>query len=257
MAKKEKPLEVSCVDCKVNACFPDINVSKGGKRKPPPYCPANAQKEAGDKAIAKYAGETHRFARSTTLVENSCYLMHDDGSAVLPMVTLHPRAEELIILAHVHGCKKLGIAFDIDLQDIAKLYTEILEKNGFKVVSVCSKAAAMTADEIGITGKKAGSKTDGKGTINNGVVMAELLNSEKTDMNILIGLGVGQDSLFYKYAKAFSVPLMIRDRVYGGATMESIYQSFNSWGFRNYTDDITNGFEFMRENMVKKAGVEI
>ena len=91
MAKKKKTLEVSCVDCKVNACFPDINVSKGGKRKSPPYCPSNAQKEVGDKAIAKYAGETHRFARSTTLVENSCYLMHDDGSAVLPMVTLHPR----------------------------------------------------------------------------------------------------------------------------------------------------------------------
>lgn len=248
MGKKKKPLEVSCVDCKVHACFPDINVTKGGKRKPPPYCPAVAQKEVGEKALAKYAGETHRFARSTTLVENSCYLMHDDGSAVLPMVTLHPRAEELIILAHVHGCKKLGIAFDIDLQDIAKLYTEILEKNGFRVVSVCSKAAAMTADEIGIA--------DGKDTINNGIVMAELLNSEKTDMNILIGLGVGQDSLFYKYADAFSVPLMIRDRVYGGATMEGMYQCFNSWGSRNYSDAINNGFEFMLGNMVKKESIK-
>ena len=44
------------------------------------------------------------------------------------------------------------------------------------------------------------------------------------------------------------------DRGYGGATMEGIYQCFNSWGNRNYGDEITNGFELMRSSWVKREG---
>jgi uncharacterized metal-binding protein len=45
------------------------------------------------------------------------------------------------------------------------------------------------------------------------VVQAILLDEEKTDFNILVGLCVGHDSLFFKYSKAFTTVPMVKDRV--------------------------------------------
>lgn len=254
--RKKKKKEVSCTDCKAWACFPDVSIKKTWKRGAPPYCPANAQEEVCEKAKAKYSGETWKFARNTTLIENGCYAIRPDtGTAALPMITLHPRAEEIIMLAKVSGFKKLGLAFCIEMQKEASLYTDILEKNGFEVAAVCCKAGGIPKEEMGITKEKKLIGPDSEETICSGLIMAELLNSENTEMNILMGLCVGQDVLFYKYADAFTVPFVIKDRVYGGATMEGLYQCFNSWGNRNYSDEITNGFELMRLAWLKREGV--
>lgn len=254
-SRKRKIEEVSCVDCKAWACFPDVSTAKTGRRGPPPYCPANTQKDVCEQALAKYSGKTLEFARNVALIENACYAINPNtGSATLPMITMHPRAEENIMLAKVAGYQKLGIAFCLELQKEAELYTDILKKNGFEVVSVCCKAGGISKKEIGVTEEEKLYGPSSEETICSGLIMAELLNSEKTEMNILMGLCVGQDTLFFKYAEAFSVPFVIMDRVYGGATMEGIYQCFNSWGNRNYADEITNGFELMRSAWVEPKG---
>ena len=140
----------------------------------------------------------------------------------------------------------------MELHREAELYTDILEKNGFEVASVCCKAGGIPKEEIGITEAEKLYGPGSEETICSGLIMAELLNRENTDMNILMGLGVGQDTLFYKYAEAFTVPFVVVDRVYGGATMEGVYQCFNAWGFRNYTSEITNGFGLMRSASLKR-----
>jgi hypothetical protein len=100
--EKKELLEVSCVDCKAWACFPDVSTVKKGRREPPPYCPSNAQREVCEQALTKYTDKTLEFARSAALIENACYAIDaNTGTAVLPMVTLHPRAEEIIMLAKV------------------------------------------------------------------------------------------------------------------------------------------------------------
>ena len=38
----------------------------------------------------------------------------------------------------------------------------------------------------------------------NPILQAKLLNRAKTDLNVVIGLCVGHDSLFYKYAEALT-----------------------------------------------------
>jgi len=252
---EKEPSKVSCVDCKAWACFPDVSKAKTSRREPPPYCPARAQKEVCEEALAKYNGKTLEFAHNVALIENSCYALDPESkSVVLPMITMHPRAEEIIMLAKVSGYKKLGLAFGIELQQEAKLYTDILENNGFEVVSVCCKAGGVPKDKIGITKDEKLHGPDSKETMCSGLIMAELLNSENTDMNIMMGLEVGQDALFYKYAKAFTIPFVIIDRIYGGATMEGVYQCFNSWGFRNYTEEVDNGFGLMRSSMLAREG---
>lgn len=253
--RKKKRTETSCADCKAWACFPDVSTAKAGRREPPPYCPSKAQKDVCEQALSKYSGKTLEFARNAALIENACYAIDPDtGTAVLPMITMHPRAEENIMLATISGYKKLGVAFCLELQKEAELYTDILKKNGFEVVSVCCKVGRISKEEIGVADEEKLYGPGSEESMCSGLIMAELLNSEKTDMNILMGLCVGQDTLFFKYAEAFSVPFVIMDRVYGGATMEGIYQCFNSWGYRNYTDEINNGFGLMRSTWIEPKG---
>jgi len=250
---KKKPANVSCVDCKAWACFPDVSKAKTSRREPPPTCPAKVQKDVCEGALAKYSGKTLEFAHNVALIENGCYFLDPESkSAVLPMITLHPRAEEIIMLAKVSGYRKLGLAFGMELQQEARLYTDILENNGFEVVSVCSKAGGVFKDKIGVTPEEKLYGPDSKETMSSGLIMAEILNSEQTDMNIMMGLEVGQDALFYKYAEAFTIPFVVMDRIYGGATMEGVYQCFNSWGFRNYTEEVDNGFGLMRASMLER-----
>ena len=44
-------------------------------------------------------------------------------------------------------------------------------------------------------------------------MQAELLNREHTDLNVVVGLCVGHDSLFYKYSDAPVTTAVTKDRV--------------------------------------------
>jgi uncharacterized metal-binding protein len=52
-----------------------------------------------------------------------------------------------------------------------------------------------------------------------------ILNDEKTDFNILVGLCVGHDSLFFKYSDAFTTVLVAKDRVLGHNPAGALYTS--------------------------------
>lgn len=46
----------------------------------------------------------------------------------------------------------------------------------------------------------------------NPILQARLLNEARTDLNVVIGLCVGHDSLFYKYSEAYATTLVTKDR---------------------------------------------
>ena len=50
-------------------------------------------------------------------------------------------------------------------------------------------------------------------SICNPIMQAKILNNEKTDLNVAIGLCVGHDSLFIKYSDAPVTVLVAKDRV--------------------------------------------
>jgi len=56
-------------------------------------------------------------------------------------------------------------------------------------------------------------------------VQAKLLNAAGTDLNILMGLCVGHDSMFYKYSEALVTTLVSKDRVLAHNPVAAIYQS--------------------------------
>ena len=74
----------------------------------------------------------------------------------------------------------------------------IFREHGFEVFGVCCKAGAVPKTDLGIDEK---CSAVGKAACNP-ILQAKVLNEAKTDLNVVVGLCVGHDSLFYKYSDA-------------------------------------------------------
>ncbi len=59
----------------------------------------------------------------------------------------------------------------------------------------------------------------------NPIFQARVLNHERTDFNIMVGLCVGHDSLFLKFADAPCTVLAVKDRVTGHNPLAAIYNA--------------------------------
>ena len=57
----------------------------------------------------------------------------------------------------------------------------------------------------------------------NPILQAKLLNRAKTDLNVVVGLCVGHDSLFYKYSEALTTTAVTKDRVLGHNPVAALY----------------------------------
>ena len=189
--------------------------------KGPTNCPTVTKSEVIKQAIAKYDDpEMKEFARQASIQEFECYMNLPSGRT-----PINPRVEEVAQFAKKMGYKRLGIAFCVGLMEEARLLTKILENRGFDVVSVCCKAGAIPKERIGITEEQ---KIAGPGiweSMCSPIAQAEILNNEGSDFNIAVGLCVGHDSLFFKYAHAPTTVLIAKDRVFGHNPAAGLYLS--------------------------------
>jgi uncharacterized metal-binding protein len=55
---------------------------------------------------------------------------------------------------------------------------------------------------------------------------ATILNKENTDLNIVIGLCVGHDTLFYKHSTAPVTTLVVKDRILAHNPLGYIYSGY-------------------------------
>ena len=189
--------------------------------KGPPYCPTLARSEVIKKALAEYdKPEVREFARQASIQEFECYRNLPEGRT-----PVNPRVEEVAQFARKMGYNKLGIAFCGGLREEAQILTRILKNRGFEVVSVCCKAGAVPKERIGITKEQKISGPEVWESMCNPIGQAEILNSEGTEFNIAVGLCVGHDSLFLKYAHALTTVLIAKDRVLGHNPAGALYLS--------------------------------
>jgi uncharacterized metal-binding protein len=56
-------------------------------------------------------------------------------------------------------------------------------------------------------------------------MQAEVLNREKTDLNVMVGLCLGHDILFINNSKADVTPMVVKDRVTGHNPIAALYTS--------------------------------
>ena len=59
----------------------------------------------------------------------------------------------------------------------------------------------------------------------NPIAQAMLLNEQETEFNVVVGLCVGHDSMFFKYAKALSTTLIAKDRALAHNPAGALYCS--------------------------------
>ncbi|MDD4875709.1 MAG: DUF1847 domain-containing protein [Dehalococcoidales bacterium] len=186
-----------------------------------PNCPTKTRQETIQKTLVEYdKPEIKEFARQASIQEFEGYINLPEGST-----PRNPRVEEVIQFAKKMGYKKLGMAFCHGLRHEAAILNTILENRGFTVISVCCKVGGTPKEAIGITEEQ---KIAGPGqweTMCSPIAQAEILNSEEVEFNIVMGLCVGHDSLFFKYAKAPITVLIAKDRVFGHNPIMGIYQS--------------------------------
>ena len=211
--------EVECGACTRMVCYSEHYLEG------PDNCPTKTKAEFIRQTVREYdAPEVKEFARQASIQESECYMSMPEGS-----VTRHPRVEEVIQFAKKMGYEKLGVAFCVGLRDEAHILNTILENRGFEVISVCCKVGGTPKESIGIKEEeKIVTKFRGPGhyeSMCSPITQAEILNDAGTEFNILVGLCVGHDSLFFKYAKAPVTVLVAKDRVFGHNPAAALYQA--------------------------------
>ena len=207
--KKEKQPAASyphsCTDCGVVNC---------GKRnsKYPDFClTAKLSEDEIAKVVKLYTDEkeNRKIAIASAEVEGEFY-----GK--------YTRVEEIMAVARRIGAKKIGIATCAGLIEESRIFARILKLNGFDVYGAACKVGSVDKVTIGLEEKY----TCRTGPVMcNPILQAKLLNKAKTDFNVVVGLCVGRDSLFYKYSKALCTTLITKDRVLAHNPAGALYQS--------------------------------
>ena len=199
-----------CATCEVppkeRSCM--TPAGKGGRK-----CPTLGAKKLREKARLEYKGDDLReFARQASIQEAECYADRDKRPYLMHPVK--PRMLEVMEFAGKMNYKKLGLVFCAGLVKEAATVAQILETHGFEVVSVVCKVGAVPKQEIGLTDEEQVFR-GGHESMCNPVLQAMIVNEAATDFNILLGLCVGHDSMYFKYATAPTTVLAVKDRVAG------------------------------------------
>lgn len=133
------------------------------------------------------------------------------------------RVEEVILFAKKIGAKKVGIASCMGLRNESKVFAKALQAKGIE--SVCTVFCKVG----GVDKTKAGIPDDvkvhpgGHESICNPIVQAKIMNDEGTDLNVIVGLCVGHDTLFIKHSEAPVTYLVVKDRVLGHNPVAALY----------------------------------
>ncbi len=191
-----------CARCGHLAC------RSGEPERYPPDCPSLGVKEQD--VLDLYADEDDAMlVRAAARVEIRGYCKKT-------------RIEEIMDFARECGFQHLGVAFCIGLRREAAVVVRVLEANGFTVDSVLCKNGSLPKEAIGIADADKLSPGTYEPTCNP-IGQARALEKAGTQLNIMLGLCVGHDSLFVKYSAAPVTILAAKDRVLGHNPLAAVY----------------------------------
>lgn len=218
--------------------------------KGPTWCPTRKEKKALKEALEEYDDpDVKEFARMASVQEGSCYAYRDAKPFV--MIPTKTRLEELIEFSQRMGYKRLGMAFCGGLTHEASILSEILEKNGFELVTVSCKVGGIAKERIGVEDKEK-IRIGEFEPMCNPITQAKILNKAKTDFNIMLGLCIGHDSLFLKYIEGLTTVFAVKDRVTGHNPMATLYTSCSY--YQRMMKMEFGSLEEMKKRLVSKSG---
>ena len=120
------------------------------------------------------------------------------------------RLREIMEFSKKMGYKKLGLAFCKGLKNEAHITSKILRQNGFIVASVICKTGGYDKNSIGIKYKVHEGEFE---PMCNPIAQAKFLEKAGTEFNIVLGLCVGHDSVFFKNSHVPATVFAVKDRV--------------------------------------------
>ena len=156
------------------------------------------------------------------LEKENMMLAHESALVEAEGYCQQTRVEEIITFAKKCGYKKLGVAFCVGLAKEAKVFASILRHHGFEVESVICKSGSIPKNFIGISNEEQVRPCTYE-PMCNPIGQAKFLSAAKTELNILLGLCVGHDSLFIKHSDAPVTVFAVKDRVLGHNPLAAIY----------------------------------
>ena len=196
----------SCVDCGTTSCntgtvFPKFCLTQNLE--------ANGQTEVLEDAIKAYReGDNHRIMSAAAKVECEHYCQYT-------------RVQEIVSFAKEMGFTRIGIATCVGLINEARIFASILRQNGLEVFGIGCKAGMVKKVDLDIPKEYEAVGVNAC----NPIFQAKMLNDQHTQLNVVIGLCVGHDSLFYKYSDAYVTTLISKDRVLGHNPAACLYQA--------------------------------
>jgi uncharacterized metal-binding protein len=203
-----------CANCKVRACL-----EEPGAKPYPKNCPIPNETEIAEEVKGIYLDdeEVNKMAAAAARTEATGYPKRS-------------RVEEVMDFARRIGANRLGIAHCIGLCNEASLLLEILDANNFEVHALACKCAVLPKEEIGLTDEEKVHPGQFE-SLCNPLAQARILNKIGTELNILVGLCVGHDTLFFQYSKAPVTVLIAKDRVTGHNPVAVLHlsNSYYSW----------------------------
>lgn len=216
-------MEKNTPNCARCSYKPSDRVCSSEQGKAPESCPTLNKADLIEKSLKEYEiPEILEFTQNAAIQESEGYADRDLGYArVRPCKT---RIEEIMDFSKKMKYTRLGLAFCIGLRKEAKIVEKIFSSNGFEAVSALCKVGRITKDRIGLK-REQQIAIDKDETMCNPILQAMILNDEDTDFNVLLGLCVGHDSLFFKYAKAPCTVLAVKDRVLGHNPLAAVYNA--------------------------------
>lgn len=197
-----------CAICHVRACS-----AEPGTVQPPAFCPMPIEAELLQEIERAYIeqDDLRKLALESARTESAGYCQAT-------------RIEEIMDFARRMGAQKLGIAHCVGLMDEARLARNIFVAGGFEVYTACCKVGSISKEKIGLEDDEK-VRPGQYEALCSPVGQAALLAKAGTELNVVIGLCVGHDSLFFMHSRAPTTVLVAKDRVLGHNPVACLYTS--------------------------------
>ena len=191
---------LTCTDCALNGCeFVD------GPR--PSFCPSN------EFVLEEQGWLQQRFAEP----ENRRIIEAAATSANEAFWGKLSHLEETLIFARELGARTIGIASCVSLATEARAAARVFEAHGFEVVGALCKIGGVTFGDLGIERERCTEKM----ALCNPIYQAKVLNEANADLNVVMGLCTGHDSLFLKYVEGLCTFLTPKTQAFVGGVISS------------------------------------
>ncbi|MDF2923144.1 MAG: hypothetical protein K0R57_2058 [Paenibacillaceae bacterium] len=200
-------LNFSCTSCGINSCR--TRAADFPRNCPTTAAEGNLLEESLDPY--RQEGLISRVAHAAAEVEGQYY-----GKLT--------RVEEIIAFARKLGVKKIGIATCAGLIQESRIFSRILKAKKIDHYGVICKVGGIDKTEIGIL-EEYKIRQGTHESLCNPILQAKILNEQKTDLNVIVGLCVGHDSLFIKHSDALVTTLITKDRITGHNPAAALYAS--------------------------------